>query len=232
MRVCPYVTKGLWREEILYAKHMLDQVIRGELMKMLNWYVGVNTGFSGNPGKFGKYMQRCLEPELWASLLQTYADADYSHTWNALFAACDLFRTAATRVAEHFGYEFPRDDDRRVRAPAPRAAIAEGREGDVLRPAGRIGHLRYSLTPARAVLYSREKLDGGICHENPSLAGNPDGSRCLGRVQHSYAYRNATPNPNRHAHGDALPIANCNTDGYTDSNGHTNSNTSTNRKTD
>ena len=26
--VCPYVAKGLWREEIIYAKHMLDQVIR------------------------------------------------------------------------------------------------------------------------------------------------------------------------------------------------------------
>jgi aminoglycoside 6-adenylyltransferase len=27
--VCPYVAKGLWREEIIYAKHMLDQVAQG-----------------------------------------------------------------------------------------------------------------------------------------------------------------------------------------------------------
>ena len=43
--VCPYVAKGLWREEIIYAKHMLDQVIREQLMKMLTWHMGVKTQF-------------------------------------------------------------------------------------------------------------------------------------------------------------------------------------------
>jgi aminoglycoside 6-adenylyltransferase len=41
--VCPYVAKGLWREEIIYAKHMLDQVLRQQLMKMLTWHIGVKT---------------------------------------------------------------------------------------------------------------------------------------------------------------------------------------------
>jgi aminoglycoside 6-adenylyltransferase len=33
--VCPYVAKGLWREEIVYAKYMLDQVVRAQLMQLL-----------------------------------------------------------------------------------------------------------------------------------------------------------------------------------------------------
>jgi aminoglycoside 6-adenylyltransferase len=33
--VCPYVAKGLWRGEILYAKYLLDQVVREQLMRML-----------------------------------------------------------------------------------------------------------------------------------------------------------------------------------------------------
>ena len=41
--VCPYAAKGLWRKEILYAKYMLDPVMRDELTKMLRWYIGVQT---------------------------------------------------------------------------------------------------------------------------------------------------------------------------------------------
>jgi aminoglycoside 6-adenylyltransferase len=114
--VSPYVAKGLWREEILYAKHFLDHVVRAQLMKMIAWYVGINTQFSENPGKFGKYLRRYLSPELWQMLLHTYADADYDHTWDALDAMCDLFRTLALQVAAHFGFDYRHEEDERVRA--------------------------------------------------------------------------------------------------------------------
>ncbi len=114
--VCPYVAKGLWREEIIYAKSMLDQVVRAQLMKMLTWYVGVKTQFSGSPGKLGKHLQQYLEPELWAMLEKTYADASYEHTWDALDVMCDLFRLTAHHVAAHFGFDYPHRDDERVSA--------------------------------------------------------------------------------------------------------------------
>jgi len=114
--VCPYVAKGLWREEIVYAKHMLDEVVRVELHKMIAWYIGIQTDFARNPGKLGKYFQRYLEPELWEMLRKTYADADYGHTWDALFAAGALFRRVAMAVAGHFGFDYPRGDDERVSA--------------------------------------------------------------------------------------------------------------------
>ncbi|MBN1147237.1 MAG: aminoglycoside 6-adenylyltransferase [Anaerolineales bacterium] len=114
--VCPYVAKGLWREEITYAKYMLDEAVREQLMKMLTWYIGVKTRFSRNPGKFGKYFEQYLEPELWDMLLKTYSDASYENTWEALYMACNLFRMAAMRVAEHFGFDYPVGDDQRVSA--------------------------------------------------------------------------------------------------------------------
>lgn len=114
--VCPYVAKGLWREEITYAKSMLDQAVREQLMKMLTWYVGVKTQFSGSPGKLGKQLQQYLEPELWAMLEKTYADAGYEHTWDALDVMCDLFRLSARHVAAHFGFDYPHRDDERVSA--------------------------------------------------------------------------------------------------------------------
>jgi aminoglycoside 6-adenylyltransferase len=114
--VCPYVAKGLWREEITYAKCMLGQVVREQLMKMLAWHIGVKTQFLRNPGKYGKYFQQYLDPELWEMLLETYSDAGYSNNWEALDTMCDLFRITALPVAEHFGFPYPHGDDERVRA--------------------------------------------------------------------------------------------------------------------
>ena len=114
--VCPYAAKGLWRGELPYARHMLDLYVREQLEKMLGWYVGVKTDFRVSPGKSGKYLQRCLEPDLWALLLRTYADADVNHTWEALLAMGELFRRAAIPVAEHCGYPYPDGDDQRVSA--------------------------------------------------------------------------------------------------------------------
>jgi aminoglycoside 6-adenylyltransferase len=114
--VCPYVAKGLWRGEIVYAKSMLDQFVRPQLMKMLVWAIGVQTSFERNPGKFGKYFEHYLEPAWWDLLLKTYAGPSYEETWEALLAMIELFRLAALRVAIHFSFEYAHGDDERVSA--------------------------------------------------------------------------------------------------------------------
>lgn len=85
-------------------------------MKMLTWYVGVKTQFLCSPGKFGKHINQYLEPELWALLEKTYADASYEKSWQALFVMSDLFRITAQQVAEYFGFDYPCSDDDRVSA--------------------------------------------------------------------------------------------------------------------
>ncbi len=114
--VCPYVAKGLWRGEIVYARFMLDQALREQLMKMLTWHIGLRTDFRVNPGKFGKYFDKYLEPELWEMLKRTYADASCEMSWEALFAMCALFRKVAVPLAAHFGFDYQWEDDRRVSA--------------------------------------------------------------------------------------------------------------------
>jgi len=114
--VSPYVAKGLWRQEITYARQMLDLYAREQLMKMLNWYVGMKTDFQKSPGKMGKYLDKYLEPELWELLMKTYSDADDEHTWQALFAMGELFRRVAIPVAQHFGFDYLYGEDQRVSA--------------------------------------------------------------------------------------------------------------------
>jgi len=114
--LCTYVVKGLWRREILYARFMMDNLCRGELMKILKWYIGMRTGFTVNPGKLGKYYQRYLEPGLWEMLMKTFADSGYDHTWEALFAMGDLFRIVAVQLADHFGFGYLQEYDYNVNA--------------------------------------------------------------------------------------------------------------------
>ncbi len=112
--VSTYVAKGLWRAEITYAKFMLDEIVRTQLMKLLTWYIGMQTSFQCNPGKQGKYFQKYLAVKEWEMLLQTYADADYEHNWTALFTMTDLFRSIALQVAKHFELEYPDEEYQRV----------------------------------------------------------------------------------------------------------------------
>ena len=114
--VSTYVAKGLWRQEIIYAKAHLDQHVRPMLIKMLEWRVGIKTGFALSTGKFGKYLEKYLPKEDWQALMSTYASGSYDDTWRALLAACRLFRRIAQIVAVHFGYLYPLTDDERVYA--------------------------------------------------------------------------------------------------------------------
>lgn len=108
----PYVAKGLWRGELTYAKYMMDVVVREEqLMKMLVWYFGIKTDFKEAPGKFGKYIKRRVEPEIWAELEKTYSDADFENIWHSLFTMGNLFRRLAKSVAAEFGFQYPQRDD-------------------------------------------------------------------------------------------------------------------------
>lgn len=110
----PYVAKGLWRGELTYAKHMLEDALRPELMKMLTWYFGLRTGFERSPGKAGKYLKAGLEPDIWAGLEATYAGAKFDRIWESLFAMGRLFRRIARVVASACNFEYPQGDDDRV----------------------------------------------------------------------------------------------------------------------
>ena len=114
--VCPYVAKGLWRGELIYAKTMLDEIVREELMKMLKWYFGIKTGFKMSPGKLGKNFKNVFEQEFLSEIESTYSDANFERNWESLFTMTALFRKIAHQVALTFSFEYPQGDDDRVSA--------------------------------------------------------------------------------------------------------------------
>ena len=110
------VAKGLRRNELPYAKFMLDVIVRDALVKVLSWHVGMNNGWSVNVGKAGRWLERFLPEELWASYVRTYADGDPERIWEALFETGRLTRIAGLAVADKLGCAYPLEEDRKVTA--------------------------------------------------------------------------------------------------------------------
>lgn len=104
--VSTYLAKGIWRKELPYAKHVSEQCVKEELIKLLTWYAGIKSNYEHTIGKFGKYLENFLEPDLWDKFTQTYADANYDNMWKALFVMCDLFNEVALKISHYYGYQY------------------------------------------------------------------------------------------------------------------------------
>lgn len=105
------VAKGIWRDELPYAKQMFECVIRANLDEMVSWWIGTKHDFQVSTGKMGKYFKRYLPGTYWEMYRQTYSDGGYDHVWNSIFAACELFRILAKDVAGYLSFTYQVDDD-------------------------------------------------------------------------------------------------------------------------
>ncbi len=100
------IAKGLWRAEIPYVQDMTNYNVRTELIKMLDWKVGLITDWSVSTGKSSKYLNKWLPEDEWQMLLLTYFDCNIVNAWKAVFKMCDLFKNVAKYVGEQLGYEY------------------------------------------------------------------------------------------------------------------------------
>ena len=105
------VAKGIARDELTYAMDMFNHYVRDMLNQMVEWVIGIHTGFSVSAGKMGKYFKKYLPKELYDMYAKTYSDSDYEHLWTSILTACELLRSLAIQVAEHFDYAYNRKDD-------------------------------------------------------------------------------------------------------------------------
>lgn len=108
--VSTYVVKGLCRKEILYAIDHLNQIVRHELLRMISWKVGIETGFSLSVGKNFKYINKYIDEDLWNRLLSTYRMDSYENVWEALLICHELFREVSKEVSDILGFIYPEYD--------------------------------------------------------------------------------------------------------------------------
>jgi len=112
--VSTYVAKGLLRNEITYAKEMLERFVRPMFMKIVEWHIGVNVEFSVSFGKGGRFMKNFLLETIYDRILQTYSDQQPENNWKALFVMMELFSELASSVADSLGFHYNADEDKNV----------------------------------------------------------------------------------------------------------------------
>jgi aminoglycoside 6-adenylyltransferase len=105
------VSKGIARDQLAYAMNMYIRVVHQDLESMVDWYIGAQTDYSVSVGMWGKYYKSYLPRELYAIYAGTYSDGDYENFWNAIFSACQLFRTIAPVVGAHLGYCYNKQEE-------------------------------------------------------------------------------------------------------------------------
>jgi len=112
--VSTYVAKGLYRNEITYAKDMFENPVRDMFLKMIEWHIGVNTNFSVSFGRSGKNIKVNIASPLWDRILKTYPNAMPGDIWNSLFLMTDLFRELATEIAEKLQFNYNSSEDENI----------------------------------------------------------------------------------------------------------------------
>ena len=94
----------------------MDCVVRQELNKMVEWWIGINTNFGVSTGKVGNYFNKHLPASYWDQYKATYSDGDYENMWDSLFIAGELFRTLAKEIADNRCFSYPSDEDESITA--------------------------------------------------------------------------------------------------------------------
>ena len=112
-----YVAKSLWRDELVFAKWMLDQDLKLETMRrMLEWRIELDHTWSVKPGIHGRGLKHLLPPDIWSEFARTYVSLGVEQTWAALDRVIALFRQIASDVGNALGYPYPQQVDDQVSA--------------------------------------------------------------------------------------------------------------------
>ncbi len=112
--VSTYISKGLKRKEITYAKAMMEGPVRHMFMRMIEWYIGTETGFSVSFGQSGKMMKRYLDKHAYKKILTTYPDYKVKNIWESLFIMMEIFNKYAIHVAEKLKFKYDHEEHENV----------------------------------------------------------------------------------------------------------------------
>ena len=105
------VAKGIARDQLPYALRMYNQTSLAELDRMVEWYIASENRLPLSTGKWGKYFKKYLSADLYEKYCAAYSNANAANLWQAVFTACDLFRTLANKVGAHYCYPYNEKDD-------------------------------------------------------------------------------------------------------------------------
>lgn len=110
------VAKGLWRDELFYARYVAEEVMRvGNLQTLLEWYIGMQHNWQITTNKKGRLFKQYLSPEMWKKVEATFAGSDLADNWRALLAYAELGSEIGPVMAVTLGYTYPLALEKKIR---------------------------------------------------------------------------------------------------------------------
>lgn len=130
-----YVAKELFRDELFFAKYQLDGSLHHRSLKnVVAWHVGTKENWESNPGAYGRWFKKQVEPDLWRDIEATFAGAGTDDNWEAMFKTAEVFSRLASEVGENLGYRYPRGVEQDVLEYLREIkALSDASTGDVRR---------------------------------------------------------------------------------------------------
>jgi aminoglycoside 6-adenylyltransferase len=110
-----YVPKYLWRDELPFAKKMMQESVHDDLIQVIKWHIGFKNNWQINVGVCGRYIKYYLEEEYWKQYEKTYCGADIEENWNSFFVAIDLFSELSRNLGILLGYDYPHEKEGKMR---------------------------------------------------------------------------------------------------------------------
>src|SRR5699024_4724207 len=105
--ISTYVAKGIYRKQFLFAAEHLNQNLRTELYRMIEWQIGFEYEFSISVGKNYKYLEKYVDENLWKQIMATYEMGSYEEIWEVLKIIYSLFRESSMEVAKKLEVSYP-----------------------------------------------------------------------------------------------------------------------------
>jgi hypothetical protein len=109
-------SKQLVRNELWMALGTVDHQVKQCLLTMIEWHSHATSPERGDTWYGGRRVQEWADTRWTAAIPQTWPSHDLEGAWTALLASLDLFSQMAQETGRSLGYQYPVDDELRVRS--------------------------------------------------------------------------------------------------------------------
>lgn len=104
------VGKGLARKELTYSRFMYEAIVRNNFLNIVGWYAGINNNWEINCGKFGKFINRYIDIDIWEQIEKTYFTDTIDEFWESIVNAGNLIKMMDRKIRVVLNIEKPKED--------------------------------------------------------------------------------------------------------------------------
>ncbi|MBN2796132.1 MAG: aminoglycoside 6-adenylyltransferase [Clostridia bacterium] len=97
--LCLYVSKGLLRHQILYAKSIYEGILMPQYLQMIKWYYQEKSTQKINFGSFDKYLTQYMNDAQKKILMDSFPNGEVLDIWEKLFYIYDAFHVLSNTLA-------------------------------------------------------------------------------------------------------------------------------------